>query len=233
MLNALSRRLKISSLARKMRTDWDERARSDAFYFVASSDEKTWTEEDFFATGEKHIQEQVLTDMTNICQDRNPSEMRVLEIGCGVGRITRSLAKVFGEVHAVDVSLEMVSRARHYLQSTPNATVHCNSGTDLDILKGLKFDFVFSYIVFQHIPNKEIIAGYVREVGKLLHRGSLFKFQVQGVHTEALKKPSRDTWMGVSISVEEAEEMAAKNGFELRYMQGAGTQYFWLWFFKK
>jgi len=34
--------------------------------------------------------------------------MRVLEIGCGAGRLTRALAKLFGEVHGVDVSGEMV-----------------------------------------------------------------------------------------------------------------------------
>ena len=38
--------------------------------------------------------------------------MRVLEIGCGAGRLTRALANFFGEVHAVDISGEMVAQAR-------------------------------------------------------------------------------------------------------------------------
>ncbi len=37
--------------------------------------------------------------------------MRVLEIGCGAGSITRALARLFGEVHAVDVSGEMAALA--------------------------------------------------------------------------------------------------------------------------
>ena len=65
---------------------------------------------------------------------------------------------------------------------------------------------VFS-IVFQHIPSREIIENYVREVQRLLRPGALFKFQVQGdVTTET--KPD-DTWLGVSFSEEQAVEMAA------------------------
>ena len=44
----------------------------------------------------------------------------------------------------------------------------------------LEFDFAFSVIVFQHIPSREIIENYVREVHRLLRPGALFKFQVQG-----------------------------------------------------
>ena len=67
-----------------------------------------WSDEEFFASGEKTVAEEILTDMMNICQGKPPAEMRVLEIGCGAGRVTRALAKLFGEVHAVDVSGEMV-----------------------------------------------------------------------------------------------------------------------------
>src|SRR5271155_2071812 len=62
-----------------MRRDWDARARENARYFVAT--ERTdWTDEEFFASGEKAVSEEILTDMTNICQGKDPSAMRVLEI---------------------------------------------------------------------------------------------------------------------------------------------------------
>ena len=32
---------------------------------------------------------------------------------------------------------------------------------------------------------------------------------------------------------EQARTMAERCGFEMRYNHGAGTQYYWLWFFKK
>src|SRR3954447_14284315 len=105
---------------KKMRRDWDERARENARYYVATGKEN-WTDEEFFASGERTVGEEILTDMINICQGRDPSQMRVLEIGCGAGRITRALSKLFGEVHAVDVSGEMVAQARQALQDRRNA----------------------------------------------------------------------------------------------------------------
>jgi hypothetical protein len=39
--------------------------------------------------------------------------------------------------------------------------------------------------------------------------------------------------VGVAFSDREGVEMAEACGFEPRYRTGAGTQDFWLWFFKK
>ena len=214
----------------KMRADWDARARENARYYVNTATE-SWTDDAFFATGERTVAEEILTDMTNICQGREPKQMKVLEIGCGAGRVTRALANLFGEVHAVDVSGEMADRAKRALEGHPHAHVYQNNGMDLSIVPGENFDFAFSTIVFQHIPSRDVIENYVREVSRLLRPGGLFKFQVQGDTT--FKSTEDDTWLGVSYSDDEAVGMANRCGFEPRYRHGAGEQYFWLWFFKK
>src|SRR5579859_6526241 len=100
----------------KMRHDWDERARENARHYVATG-QTEWTDEAFFASGEKAIEEQLLNDLGNVCQGKDPKAMRVLEIGCGAGRLTRALANLFGEVHAVDVSGEMIALARKALSN--------------------------------------------------------------------------------------------------------------------
>ena len=82
--------------------------------------------------------------------------------------------------------------------------------------------------MFQHIPSREIIENYVREVNRLLRPGALFKFQVQGYVTTETKPD--DTWLGASFSEATGVEMALRCGFEPRYRHGAGDQYFWLWF---
>lgn len=215
---------------RKMREDWDQRARENARYYVATH-RKDWSDEEFFASGETNVAEQIQTDLLNICQGKQPREMRVLEIGCGAGRVTRALARLFGEVHGIDVSGEMIRQAKLALQDCPNAFVYQNNGKDLDIVPPLEFDFAFSLIVFQHIPSREIIENYVREVHRLLRPGALFKFQVQGDST--MKTLPDDTWLGVPFSERQAMDMAYRCGFEPRYSHGAGDQYFWLWFFKK
>jgi SAM-dependent methyltransferase len=213
----------------KMQRDWDERARENARFYVDTSNEN-WSDEEFFGSGRRTVSEEILTDMINICQGKDPKQMRVVEIGCGAGRVTRALANVFGEVHAVDVSGEMVALARRALADTPNAFVYQNNGKDRSVLPPGPFDFAFSTIVFQHIPSREVIYSYVREVHRLLRPGALFKFQVQGDAT--METQPDDTWLGVPFSDTDAVEMAEKCGFEPRHRHGAGGQYFWLWFFK-
>lgn len=216
----------------KMRADWDARARENARHYVQT--EKTeWTDDEFFASGRQTVEEEILTDMTNICQGQDPKTMRVLEIGCGAGRVTSALSGVFGEVHAVDVSGEMIAQARQALRTRPNAHVYQNNGMDLSVVpEGNGFDFAFTSIVFQHIPSHEVIESYVRDVSRLLRKGRLFKFQVQGGEGMDPTNPD-DTWTGVTFTDQQVVEMAERCGFEPRHRHGAGGQYFWIWFFKK
>src|SRR5580693_5170800 len=179
---------------RKMREDWDQRAKENARYYVNTATAE-WTDEEFFASGERTVADEILTDLVNVCQGRSPKEMRILEIGCGAGRVTRALANLFGEVHAVDVSGEMVRQAALALRDRPNAFVYQNNGKDLTVVPALPFDFAYSSIVFQHIPSRDVIENYVREVHRLLRPGALFKFQVQG-DTRTESSPD-DSWLGV------------------------------------
>jgi len=228
--NLIMDEMSLDQQLEKMRTDWDQRARENARHYVNTANTE-WTDDEFFASGERTVAEEILTDMGNICQGKAPADMRVLEIGCGAGRVTRALAKLFGEVHAVDVSGEMVRQAAEALRGYPKAFVYQNNGKDLSTVPDREFDFAFSSIVFQHIPSREIIENYVREVGRLLRPGALFKFQVQGDST--LQTKPDDTWLGVPFSERQAVDMAYRCGFDPRFRHGAGGQYFWLWFFKK
>ncbi|MBZ5603089.1 MAG: class I SAM-dependent methyltransferase [Acidobacteriia bacterium] len=223
-------RMTVEQQLENMRKAWDQRARDNARHWVDTS-RTDWTDETFFASGEQQIEEDIMTDLPNICQGKDPKEMRVLEIGCGAGRLTRAFAKRFGEVHAVDISGEMVAAAKQALSNFPNAHVYQNSGCDLKVIPELPFDFAYSAIVFQHIPSREIIESYVREVSRLLRPGALFKFWVMG-DTKVTTTPD-ETWIGAPYSEADAKAMAERCGFEARYMHGAGGQYFILWFFKK
>jgi len=214
----------------RLREAWDQRARENAKHYIATL-QKEWTDEEFFASGEATVDGHIKTDLENICQGKDPKDMRVLEIGCGAGRLTRALANFFGEVHAVDISSEMITRATAALQGHPNAHVYLNNGIDLSPIPAQPFDFAFSLYVFQHIPSYEIIESYIAEVSRLLRPGALFKFQVQG--SSLVKVNPEETWVGVPVSVEKATALAAAHGFELRYHVGDETEEFWLWFFKR
>jgi len=214
----------------KMRADWDRRAAENPRHYVASA-QKNWTDDEFFRSGEETVRNYILTDMENICQGRDPKSLRVLEIGCGAGRETRALAGIFGDVHAVDVSSEMVRLARESLGGLPNAFVYHNSGADLAVVPEQPMDFAYSHLVFQHIPSREIIGSYVHEVHRLLRPGGLFKFQLQGFPVP-LGAWLADTWDCVPFSEVQILQLASETGFESRYREGVGEQYFWNWFFK-
>ena len=118
-----------------------------------------------------------------------------------------------------------------FLSGKPNVHLYKNNGMDLSVLPDIQLDFAYSTVVFQHIPSREIIENYVREVHRLLRPGALFKFQVQGCPT--VERAEDDTWLGVPITDVEAVQMALRCGFDPRYRHGAGDQYFYLWYYKR
>jgi SAM-dependent methyltransferase len=226
LFDALGQLLDGNGAANAMKRDWDERARSNAMHYVASA-RKDWDEEDFFESGRESVEETISGDLDLIRQGRPASQMRMLEIGCGIGRMTRHLAELFGEVHAVDVSGEMIAKARENLADLENVHLYETSGTDLAPFDDEYFDFAYSFIVFQHIPAKDTIVSNLREVHRTLKPGCLFKFQVQGQEME-----ETDTWLGAGFTAEEIRSLAAEIGFTPVRSSGEGTQYFWNWWIR-
>jgi len=217
--------VELEPISERMRQEWDERARENAYHYVASSREK-WSEEEFDRSGFASTEHVVIADLARIAGERNPKEMTVLEIGCGAGRMTRPLAEIFGHVHAVDVSGEMLARARARLAHIENVSWTHTNGVDLAALGDAQLDFALSYIVFQHIPDIEVIRGYIREVAVRLKPGALFKFQAQGGRAAATTP--NDTWSGARFSALDAVRAARENGMRIEAFEGVGEQYFWV-----
>lgn len=213
-----------------MREDWDRRARDNAEHYV-QTENREWNQREFFRSGEINVANEVMPDMHRICGgSRSPLDLTMLEIGCGVGRMTRMLARIFGRVTAVDVSSEMIERAAAKLSDLDNVSLVLGDGATLSSLDDGTHDFAFSFIVFQHIPSVEVISSYCREVHRVLRPGSLFKFQVQGAAWDHRTPPN--TWNGVTITENDARRLCQESGFLFEHSSGANSQYFWLWFRK-
>jgi len=217
-------------ILKKMRSDWNDRAKENAQYYVQNA-QKKWDQREFFRSGEINVANEVMTDMVAICGgQRSPLDLRMVEIGCGVGRMTHMLARIFGHVTGVDISEEMVRQARENTADLSNVDLLVGDGCTLTGVPDSSCDFAFSFIVFQHIPSYSVMASYCREVFRVLKPRGLFKFQVQG-HTE-LTRSEMDTWVGYPVSTGEAEKLAAESGFDIEREHGSGTQWYWLWFRK-
>jgi len=160
-----------------MKTFWDSKARENARYYVSSFrpyDDQNW--EEFWKSGEI-LAERFLAE-SGI---HFTGAERVLEIGCGIGRMTRYFGRRFGEVYGIDVSPEMIAQARNNLSEYKNVSLHVGNGHDLEGFSDDFFDFVFSYITFQHIPKAHITQEYVQDAGRVLKPGAYFYFQVNNL----------------------------------------------------
>ncbi len=202
----------------RMRADWNQRAAEDAYYYVAFGRREQETAEFFSTAGA------VLHNFTGELK-RVRGREAALEIGCGPGRLMRPLSDRFEEIHGVDVSDEMVRLARDRLADTPNAYVHLGSGSDLSMFPEDKFDLVYSYAVFQHIPSRDVVFDYLREAWRVLKPGGILRFQVNGLPPAARQY---DTWSGVRIGAEEIREFAREQTFQLLALEQVWTQYMWV-----
>lgn len=205
----------------QMRADWNARAAEDANYYVAFG-RRDQDEEGFDATGEE-IVHGLKWEMRRL-PEGNPRARRALEIGCGPGRLLKPMSQLFGEIHGVDISDQMVERARGRLRAIPHAHVHVALRSNLEMFADESFDFVYSYAVFQHIPSRDVVLGYLKEARRVLKTGGLLRCQINGLPETAARY---DTWSGVRISAGELEQFCKENDFQMLALEGVSTQYMW------
>ena len=100
-----------------------------------------------------------------------------VEYGCGVGRVTMSLARRFARVHGYDISPGHLSHAerRAEEEAIKNVSLHLCSETFLDALH--ECDVFYSEIVFQHNPPP-VISRLIRNALHSLKFGGIAVFQV-------------------------------------------------------
>ncbi len=158
-----------------MRDEWDARARQDARYFICTDLPRD--EQAFLASGRDDYRHHVGSFMQASRFDA--AGKTALEIGCGIGRMTRCFAEEFAEVIGLDISAEMIARAR--AADIPRARFVVGGGSDLAGIASAAVDFVFSYIVFQHIPEQAVILRYFEEIGRVLRPGGLFRIHMNGL----------------------------------------------------
>ena len=210
---------------RRMRDDWDRRAREDAESFIYTRDSAS-DAEDFVRSGEANYKQLVRPYLPILLHGQAARDCCVVEIGCGIGRMTEWLAADFGRVEALDVSPAMIQAARQRLSQVSNIRFHIGSGSDLAPIADRSADLVFSYIVFQHIPSRAAIEGYVADAARVLKNGGAIKFQLNGDRSPAYLAHPRDTWLGEVFSEADVAHMLAAAGLAPIASEGAGTQYY-------
>lgn len=210
------------SVFEAMRADWNQRAEEDANYYVAFG-RRDQPEQEFFASSA----DQVRAFETEL--RRKPAAFwktqRALEIGCGPGRLLRPLRRHFREIHGLDISDEMIRRARSNFRDSPNVHLHLTRDSSLSAFRDESFSFVYSYAVFQHIPNAEVIHNYLHDAVRVLAPGGLFVFQINGLPDAG---HSSNTWNGARVGAEEIVRFARSQNLLLLQLNDKDTQYMWV-----
>ncbi len=97
---------------------------------------------------------------------------RVLELGCGVGRIGRELAETVASWHGVDISSNMLSVAAQRLDGIDGVSFSQLHRTSLDMLEDNAFERAYTVAVLCHM-DKEDLFLYLKEMKRVMADGGL------------------------------------------------------------
>lgn len=136
--------------------EWEKWGKQDPYFGVVTHEKfrsQNLTDEakkEFFESGKGDVHHLLEVCRSHIDQGFLPR--KVLDFGCGVGRLLIPLAAVANHVVGLDVSESMLKEARKNCneRDVRNVTL-LKSDDNLSQLTGC-FDLIHSYIVFQHIP---------------------------------------------------------------------------------
>jgi SAM-dependent methyltransferase len=105
---------------------------------------------------------------------------RVLELGCGAGRLTGYLAEMSGAVHGIDLSAEMVAYSR---QRYPQATFSQGDLRDLSAIRDRTWDAVVAAYNVIDVLSEGARLALLDEVARVLVPGGLL---VMSSHNRAI-----------------------------------------------
>jgi SAM-dependent methyltransferase len=218
---------------------WDARAREDPFYFVDSRLRYSAPDEPAFWEGG----ERALGALLGALEIQLPSGGVVVDIGCGLGRLTRPLAREAGRVIALDVSSEMLTKAKQLNAHLANVEWVHGDGRSLRPIPDATADACISHVVFRHMPNPGITLGYVREMGRVLKPDGFAAFELSNDPAPHRRPPlgprsrvaallrrgprgqDHEAWLGSHVELDAIRTVAAESGMSVERTAGEGTEY--------
>jgi ubiquinone/menaquinone biosynthesis C-methylase UbiE len=142
-----------------------------------------------------------------------PAQASAIEIGCGLGRLTRLAAADFDRVIGLDVSPEMLKQAR--IQADAANVSYELVGSDGRIPSTAEsIDLVFAWTVFRHM-SKDMFGRYLDEANRVLKPGGCLAFEALIRDTGEFANPSTsDPDTEREYDSEELEAYAQRHGYE-------------------
>jgi SAM-dependent methyltransferase len=131
-----------------------------------------------YSLGAPEILQQVTDEIVGQLDEWNllGPDQRVLEIGCGIGRMQAALAPLVAEIHGVDISPKMIEVARRRCTGMPNVRFSVCSGRDLEGFPDESLDLVLAVDSFPYIhqAGPPLVEAYFEEAARVLVPGGEF-----------------------------------------------------------
>ena len=179
---------------------WDDLAKLDPCWAILSDSGKKfgkWDLDEFFRSGEEEVLR--LIESAGQLGYQDAREV-ALDFGCGIGRLSRALSKHFDRVCGVDISEEMIRKARELNQDRANCKFVLNTSDQLGQFSDDHFDLIYTNIVLQHVPTKRAILRYVAEFVRILKPKGLLVMQIpSSIPLRRLAQPRRRLYMLLNI----------------------------------
>jgi SAM-dependent methyltransferase len=150
---------------------WDEKARENPYWYVSSAGPYEGRNlAEFWASGPK-----IWNDLKSASRYQPKPGDTIVEVGCGVGRLTRAMAPEVGKVFAFDLSAEMLVIARKSVEAD-NASFHRAETPALAEIADASVEAFVAYCVFQHLPDLGVLQGYLNTAARVLKPGGMLIF---------------------------------------------------------
>ena len=205
-------------MTNKQKQLWEELAKKNSKYYINSDHGRGITEEQFIKSGKEAYDRLIRSD--GLLKNRNT----ILDYGCGTGRLMEFMANDFKKVFGVDISRTMIDEARERLKNIMNVYLAETDGQDIPLPAG-SVDIIFSYLVFQHIKDRQMVEGAFSEIFRILKPGGIFKVLMRSDKQKDMGK----WWSGVEYSHESIKKVYDIIGFKLLKTEPVDQYAYWLW----
>lgn len=166
---------------------WNDLAALDPMWTILSVPDKIgnrWDDVEFFATGEREIASVIeFLESSNIAVSFD----RVLDFGCGIGRLTRALAHRSSACVGFDISATMIAAAAERNRDLENCDWVVNNTDDLKPFESDSFSFIYSNITLQHLAPSDAVR-YIGELVRVLRPQGCLVFQLPDAKPHTLRR---------------------------------------------
>ncbi len=199
---------------------WQERAENDLNYnSVIDPNEKSGLKSSYLKTVHEKALKKILSSKNDI---------KLLDFGCGVGRVLEYGLFKNIEYFGIDLSREMILKAKEKWKNREKSAFHIFDGHEIPF-ESEYFDVVISTWVFQHIKSDETLKNITKEIYRTLKPYGILIFIEQIRDKSSIEFTDNGNFLKIYRSADQYYNLFNEyfNIKEYEYLPGTGNGLFY------